>query len=192
MRMDSDSSLVQNDITYFYEVIEFMELTTIDIILLAIIGVGVVFGLMKGALKQLAAIVGLIVGLLVARALFGAVGEWLAPALGTSLTIAQILAFVLIWVAVPIGFSLVASLLTKVLDALSLGWLNRLLGSALGAIQYLLLISLAIHALEYIDAKDELISQTKKQESVLYYPIKEFSESFLPYVKNVTDKLIDK
>ena len=168
-----------------------MELTVIDIILLVIIGVGVIFGLMKGALKQLAAIVGLIVGLLVARALFGAVGEWLAPALGTSLTIAQILAFILIWVAVPIAFSLVATLLTKVLDALSLGWLNRLLGSLFGALQYLLLISLAIHALEYIDTKNELISKTKKKESALYYPIKEFTESFLPYVKNVTDKLID-
>ncbi len=168
-----------------------MELTTIDIILLVIIGVGVVFGLMKGALKQLAAIVGLIVGLLVARALFGTVGEWLAPALGTSLTIAQILAFVLIWVAVPIAFSLVASLLTKALDALKLGWLNRWLGSVFGALQYILLISLGIQVLEYIDPKDELISSTKKNESVLYYPIKEFSESFFPAVKNVTDKLIE-
>ena len=71
---------------------------------------------MKGFVKQLASIVGLIAGLLVARALFASVAEKLAPVLGTSTVIAQILAFVLIWVAVPLGFVLVASFLTKALD----------------------------------------------------------------------------
>ena len=34
-------------------------------------------------------------------------------------------AFILIWIAVPLGFAFVASLLTKALDAVHLGWLNR-------------------------------------------------------------------
>ena len=97
-------------------------MTTIDIIILVVIGVGVIQGLMKGFVKQLASIVGLIAGLLVARALFASVAEKLAPVLGTSTVIAQILAFVLIWVAVPLGFVLVASFLTKALDAVRLGW----------------------------------------------------------------------
>ena len=60
----------------------------LDIIILILIGVGVIQGLMKGFLKQLAAIVGLVAGLLIARALFGAVAEHLVNALGTSITIA--------------------------------------------------------------------------------------------------------
>ena len=72
----------------------------IDIIILMLIGVGVIQGLMKGSIKQLAAIVGFVAGLLLARALFGTVAEHLAPALRTSITIAQILSFILIWVAV--------------------------------------------------------------------------------------------
>ena len=100
----------------------------IDIIILILIGVGVIQGLMKGSIKQLAAIAGFVAGLLLARALFGTVAQQLAPALGTSITIAQILSFILIWVAVPIGCSLVASVLTKALDVINLGWLNRLAG----------------------------------------------------------------
>ena len=50
-------------------------MTTIDIIILVVIGVGVIQGLMKGFVKQLASIVGLIAGLLVARALFASVAE---------------------------------------------------------------------------------------------------------------------
>lgn len=166
-------------------------MTTIDIIILVVIGVGVIQGLMKGFVKQLASIVGLIAGLLVARALFASVAEKLAPVLGTSTVIAQILAFVLIWVAVSLGFVLVASFLTKALDAVRLGWLNRWLGSGLGALKYMILIGLAIHVLEYIDPKDEMIDATKKQESVLYYSIRDLSGIFFPVFKNVTEQLIE-
>lgn len=166
-------------------------MVTIDIIILVMIGVGVVIGLMKGLVKQVASIAGLIAGLLVARALFCTVAERLAPALGTSITIAQVLAFILIWVAVPLGFSFVASLLTKALDAVHLGWLNRWLGSGLGALKYMILIGMAIHVIEYIDPKDEMISATKKKESVLYYPMKDLSDIFFPVFKNVTEQLIE-
>lgn len=166
-------------------------MATIDIIIIVWIGIGVILGLMKGFVKQMASIVGLVAGLLVARALFGSVADWLAPALGTSVTIAQILAFVMIWVAVPLGFAFVAALLTKALDAVHLGWLNRWLGSGLGALKYMILVGMVIHVIEYIDRKDEMISQTKKQESVLYYPMRDLSSIFFPIVKNVTEQLIE-
>ena len=53
-------------------------MATIDIIILAMIGVGVIMGLMKGFVKQMASIVGLIAGLLMARALFGIVSTGLS------------------------------------------------------------------------------------------------------------------
>ena len=56
-----------------------IKMATIDIIILAMIGVGVIMGLIKGFVKQMASIVGLIAGLLMARALFGIVAERLAP-----------------------------------------------------------------------------------------------------------------
>ena len=94
-------------------------------------------------------------------------------------------------IGVPVGFVLVASFLTKALDAVRLGWLNRWLGSGLGALKYMILIGLAIHVLEYIDPKDEMIDATKKQESVLYYSIRDLSGIFFPVFKNVTEQLIE-
>ena len=145
----------------------------IDIIILILIGVGVIQGLMKGSMKELASVVGFVAGLLLARALFGTVAEQLAPALGTSITIAQILSFILIWVAVPIGCSLVASVLTKALEVVHLGWLNRLAGAMLGAVKMMLLAGIGIYVLEYIDPKSEMVSKTTKKASVLYTPMKE-------------------
>ncbi len=167
----------------------------IDIIILILIGVGVIQGLMKGSMKELASVVGFVAGLLLARALFGTVAEQLAPALGTSITIAQILSFILIWVAVPIGCSLVASVLTKALEVVHLGWLNRLAGAMLGAVKMMLLVGIGIYVLEYIDPKSEMVSKTTKKASVLYTPMKELVDQCLPVVKDVTDdikEVIDK
>ena len=167
----------------------------IDIIILILIGVGVIQGLMKGSMKELASVVGFVAGLLLARALFGTVAEQLAPALGTSITIAQILSFILIWVAVPIGCSLVASVLTKALEVVHLGWLNRLAGAMLGAVKMMLLAGIGIYVLEYIDPKSEMVSKTTKKASVLYTPMKELVDQCLPVVKDVTDdikEVIDK
>ena len=145
---------------------------------------------MQGSLKQLAVIVGLIAGLLLARALFGMLAEQLAPVLGTSITVAQILSFILVWVAVPLGCSLIASVLTKALEVINLGWLNRLFGALLGAIKVMLLVGLGIYVLEYIDPKSEMVSKTTKNASLLYSPMKEFADMFLPAIKDVTDKII--
>ena len=161
-------------------------MATIDIVILVIVGAGVVVGFMKGFIRQLASIV----GLLAAKALYASLAEKLCPTITDSMTVAQILAFVIIWIAVPLTFTLVASLLTKAMEAVSLGWLNRWLGSGLGALKFLLLTSLIICVIEFIDADHTLISKTKKEESVLYYPMEKFAGIFFPVAKEVTQQYI--
>ena len=165
-------------------------MTTIDIIILIALGAGVIIGFMKGFIRQLASILGLIVGLLAAKALYTSLAVKLCPTVTDSMTVAQILAFVIIWIAVPLIFTLVASVLTKAMEAVSLGWLNRLLGAGLGALKYLLLVSLAVCVIQFIDTDSQLISQTKKEESLLYYPMERFAGMFFPAAKEVTQQYI--
>ena len=163
-------------------------MTTIDIIILIALGAGVIIGFMKGFIRQLASILGLIVGLLAAKALYTSLAVKLCPTVTDSM--AQILAFVIIWIAVPLIFTLVASVLTKAMEAVSLGWLNRLLGAGLGALKYLLLVSLVVCVIQFIDTDSQLISQTKKEESLLYYPMERFAGMFFPAAKEVTQQYI--
>ena len=165
-------------------------MTTIDIIILIALGAGVIIGVMKGFIRQLASILGLIVGLLAAKALYTSLAVKLCPTVTDSMTVAQILAFVIIWIAVPLIFTLVASVLTKAMEAVSLGWLNRLLGSGIGALKYLLLVSLVVCVIQFIDTDSQLISQTKKEESLLYYPMERFAGMFFPVAKEVTQQYI--
>ena len=165
-------------------------MTIIDIILLVVIGAGAVIGFIKGFIKQLASILGLIVGLLAAKALYVSVAERVFSKITDSMTFAQILAFVVIWIVVPLWFLLVAALLTKAMEAVSLGWLNRWLGAGLGALKFLLLVSLLICVVEFIDSDNTMIDRTMKEESVLYYPIESFAGMFFPAAKEVTEQYI--
>ena len=140
-------------------------MATIDIIIFIVIGAGAIVGFVKGFIRQLASILGLIVGLLAAKALYASLAEKLCPTVTDSMTVAQVLAFIMIWIAVPLIFVLIASLLTKAMQVISLNWLNRWLGSGLGALKFLLLTSVVIGAIEFVDSDNKLISATKKEES---------------------------
>lgn len=159
-------------------------MTTLDIVILVIFALGAIRGLMTGFIKQLASLLGLVVGLLAAKALYAGVAERISPLLGESPTASKVVAFVLIWIAVPLAFSLVAALLTKAMEAISLGWLNRWLGGGLGAIKYLLAASLLICVVEWIDPEgDLLINKEQKKQSQLYYPLQDLAGVFIPTAK---------
>lgn len=165
-------------------------MTTIDIIILIAIGAGTILGFMKGFVRQLASILGLVVGLIAAKALYASLAGKLCPVVTDSMTVAQILSFIVIWIAVPLIFTVVASLLTKAMEVISLGWLNRLLGAGLGALKFLLLASLLVCVVEFIDSDNHLIDKTKKDASLLYYPIETFAGMFFPAAKEVTQQYI--
>ena len=110
-------------------------MTSLDIILLVLIGTGAVLGFAKGFLRQLAGLLGLIVGLLAAKALYATVADEVFSQVTDDAGLARGLAFVAIWLLGPLLYLLVASLLTRALEAVALGWLNRLLAAAPGAAQ---------------------------------------------------------
>ena len=176
--------------TYWFIAYNIINVATIDIIILIVIGAGAIVGFVKGFIRQLASILGLIVGLLAAKALYASLAEKLCPTVTDSMTGAQVLACIMIWIAVPLIFVLIASLLTKAMQAISLNWLNRWLGSGLGALKFLLLTSVVIGAIEFVDSDNKLISATKKEESLLYYPMETFAGIFFPAAKNMTQQYI--
>lgn len=165
-------------------------MTTIDIIILIIIAAGSVLGFMAGFIKQLSSLLGLMLGLIAAKMLYAPLAEQLCPTVTDSMNVAQILAFVMIWVAVPLLFALVASILTKAIEAISLGWLNRCLGSFLGLLKYTLVLSLLLNVIDFIDPKGHMISETNRNSSLLYKPVKNMAGLFLPAAKQMTQQYL--
>lgn len=162
----------------------------LDYVILGLIGVGAIWGLYKGFIKQLAALAGLLIGLLVAKTLYIPLAEKLSPLLNQSMTVAQIIAFILIWLAVPLAFTLIGAILAKLMEAASLGFINRLLGMGLSILKYTLVISLFINLLDFFDSSDLLIKESKKQESALYYPLKDLVGSIFPTISKMAQQYI--
>ena len=167
-------------------------MTVLDIILIGVFVVGAIRGIMVGAIKQIASLLGLVVGLLAAKALYGMLAEKLYDTVTTSMTFAQVLSFVLIWVLVPIAFAVIASLLTKAMSVICLGWLNRWLGAGIGALKYVLFASLFICVFEFVDADNELLSKDTKKSSVLYYPVQQLAGIFVPVATDIAHDIMNR
>ena len=99
-----------------------------DILLLVLLAVGFVSGLFSGAVKQIISLAAFVAGFVLACLYYQALGDILTNFLNFP-TFCKIAAFVLLCVVVPILASLIASLVTKMLNFIPvLGTLNRLPG----------------------------------------------------------------
>jgi membrane protein required for colicin V production len=164
----------------------------VDIIIVIVLLVGMVRGAWRGFVRQLAGILGFVVGLMAAMALYRYVAEHYFVRFTDSMTVAQILSFVLIWLVVPMLFAVVASLLTRALEAVSLGCFNRWLGAALGAAKYLLFLCVVVGVLEYVDPQSELLPARLKTESRFYGKLKSMVDIFFPKARQATQDFIRK
>ncbi len=165
-------------------------MTAIDIFILAVLGIGLVSGLAKGFIKQACTLIGLVAGLLVARALYVMVGEQLAPHIGTSVSVAQIISFIIIWAIIPALLMLAGAALTRALEIVHLGAINRLFGGIAGMALHLLFLGILIKVVEYIDPEEQMLPAQAKEASVFYHPVKETAGMFFPAIKEVTEQLI--
>ena len=156
---------------------------TIDIIISVLLVVGLVIGLREGLVKQVAGLAGVIGGLLLGRMFYVPVGEWLTSAFGMSVEAARVTAFILILIVVPLLCNLLAWCICKLLRAVSLNWVNRLLGGFVGVLKFALLAGAIIAGIELFDSRNILVSEEKKEASVLYYPIRDVTGIFFDGIK---------
>lgn len=153
-------------------------MTLFDLALLCVCAIFTLLGAYWGTLRQVLAVVGVLVGLVVAGRFGGVVAGWLSSFIADTAQ-AQILGFLLTLAAVSVAASLIASLLRLFVGLLFLGWLDHLLGGALGFIQALfIVVALMIAARVFpVAPLPQLI-----RESPLTTPLQPLSEAltFLP------------
>lgn len=169
-----------------------MSLQIIDIVILVVLVSGAIAGFARGLIKQVASLAGLVIGLVAARMLYATVADMLQPVIGGSMSLAQVISFVLIWLAIPLFFALLANVITKAMEAIKLGWLNRITGAAFGLVKYLLIICLGIAVLDFVDKDSLLIGEKTKTTSALYRPCKALTTYMVPFAEDYIHKQIEK
>ncbi|MCD8317831.1 MAG: CvpA family protein [Paraprevotella sp.] len=143
----------------------------LDVFILIVIALGLIKGCLCGFFRQVVSIVGFLVGLLVACLLCSALGDWLAPHIGSGESAGRVLAFILLWIGVPVALSLLAHVLTKAIESVKLGGLNRLGGAVLGGLKYMIFLSCVLNVGLHL----HLISADTESSSHLYHPVRAVS-----------------
>ena len=107
-------------------------MNSFDIIVMVIIGLGLVRGLFRGFVKEIASIAGVLAGFYGASVYYPMVAALLSTWIDTEIY-CNLLGFFLLFMAIVVGVGLVAGLLRYLLKIAFLGWVDRFCGMLFGA-----------------------------------------------------------
>ncbi len=162
----------------------------IDIILGILMLWGLIKGLSKGLFASLASLVALIVGIYIAVHFSHIAGGYVERFVDWPKGAMKLTAFALTFILVVILVSIAGKLLTKIADYAALGILNKILGGAFGILKMAFIASVIIIFIEALNRNITMIKQETLDASLLYNPVRRIAPTVLPNVlkDNSTDK----
>ena len=114
----------------------------IDLFICAILAWAVFSGWRNGFLKELFSTMGIIIGLIIAAVLyFYLASDYLAITGTETNQVLNIVAFLILWIILPLGLGLVANILTAAIKGMQLGIPNSILGMIFSVAKFILLTS---------------------------------------------------
>ena len=157
----------------------------LDIIILICMAAALIEGLVKGFISQAISVISLLVGIWASSRFAGMVCEWLSQYISGSEQTLHIVAFAIIFIVVILILGLVGKMLEKIISFVMLGWLNRLLGTALALVKCMLILALLATAFNAINEALHLVNPETLAESKFYPTIKGFADIVFPYLKSL-------
>jgi len=155
----------------------------LDIILLALFIPGIILGLAKGLIVQVASLLSVVMGAIVAGRFAPDLTQVAMLQFDSGERVTYIICFIVIFLAVALVMSLVAHLITKLFKIATLGWLNRLLGALFSIFTTALVLGLLISAFEGLNASWELVAPEKLEPCKIYPRLRDFATAILPQAR---------
>lgn len=154
-----------------------------DYITLALIAAGAAFGLRKGLISMVSGFFAVYLGLVLAHCFTDALCAVITPIANTDEKTVKAICFVILAVAAIVGAAFLATVLTRLIDAIALGPFNRIGGLLAGVLLTSLLISALLVAFENINSISPLVDTSTLDESVTYGPLKGLIGAILPFIR---------
>lgn len=165
----------------------------IDFIIIILIIFGVVRGFTDGLVKELASLAALILGIWGAIKFSSFTAGKLYDYFDMTGRYVGIIAFVITFILIVIAIHFVGLIADKFIDAISLGFLNRLLGMVFGCFKTALILSVIFVVLNAIDAKHPFLPKDKIAQSKFYNPIADIAPAIFPIIgEGSFDKSFDR
>lgn len=158
----------------------------LDIIILICLVPAIIQGIRKGFVSQVVSTVSLFVGIWLACKYSNAVGSWLGGFINSASEQAlNITGFIIILLAACLILLLVSKLLEGLLNLITLGWLNKLLGVAFAIVKCILILGAISFIFENLNSTFDLVSKEYIADSALYGTVKDIADIVFPYAKSL-------
>lgn len=147
----------------------------IDIIILAVIAIGAIRGFSKGLIIEIATLAALVLGVFITMRYSVYTEKILRDFFNASSSYTPYIALGVTFIVVVVGIYILGKLLTKLVDIISLGLVNKLLGTLLGAAKACLIICVLLLLVDALNDKFQVMNEKTVQGSLFYRPLLDFA-----------------
>jgi membrane protein required for colicin V production len=154
----------------------------IDIIILIVLGISMVSGFINGLVKEVTTLAALILGIWGAIRFSSFTSEKLYDYFDMTGKYIGIISFIITFAAIAIIIHLIGIFVDKLMEAVSLGFINKLLGIVFGLLKSVLIMSVIFAVLNAIDVRRPFLPKKKIEESMLYNPISDIAPAIFPII----------
>ena len=156
----------------------------LDIILTIPLLWGLYKGIIKGVVKELAALIAVIAGIYGAVHFADNVHPYLKEQFAAESSFLPIISFAITFIVIVMAVKLIGFIVDKIINAVALGIISRLLGGIFGVLKTAFIISALLLIINTFDYYLKLIPIEQKKQSVLYKPISNMIPSIMPNLKD--------
>jgi membrane protein required for colicin V production len=165
-------------------------MNTIDLVFAILLLWAAYRGYTKGFIVQLATLAALLLGILGAVMFSDFTSGLIIKKFDVSGQYLPIISFAVTFIAIVIGVHLLAKMINKLLEAVALGFVNRLLGVLFSVLKIAFVVSIILVLVNKVDSKYNFIPDDTKDNSLLYKPLSNFAPMIFPYLN--FDKMKEK
>jgi len=152
-------------------------MTIFDYAVLTIIGLSIIFSVMRGMVREVLAILGWVAAFYVGRTYTGQLLPMM-PADIPSESLRVLAAFLVLFLATLLLTSLLAIAISAIFKKIGLGWLNRLLGAVFGVFRGLLIVCVVV----FLAGLTDLPKDSRWKNAMFSAPIEALVVSMLPWI----------
>ena len=148
----------------------------IDIVILLFLLYGAFRGFSKGLIIEVATLAGLILGVFIAIRYSPFTEGILKDFLNITSRYLSYIAFAVTFLVVVIAVYLLGKMLTRLVDIISLGLVNKLLGTLLGIAKYFIMVCVLLMIVDALNDKFHFISEETRETILLIAPFLNFAQ----------------
>ena len=156
----------------------------LDIIFLVPLLFALYRGFRKGIIHMVASLAALVLGIIGAIRLRPLFASMLDALFDISPDHINVIAFSLAFVVIVLVVHLVAYVIERLVKAVALHFVNRLLGMGFGLLVTAFVLSMILWPVNQINAEKQIIKPERIENSLLYKPLSAFAPAVFPYLKN--------